>query len=90
MTRRRQNEALPDREVEQREVACASLDLQFRPNRPDVAMSQRRFRPYQLALFQGGRRDGFAELVDSLSFMISLPVRGTDQFAMGTPRAGTV
>jgi hypothetical protein len=48
------------------------------------------FGPTSLPLFQGGQRDGFAELVDSLSFMISLPVRGTDQFAMGTARAGTV
>jgi hypothetical protein len=39
-----------DREVEQRKVACASLDLQLCPNRPDMALSQRRFRPYQLAL----------------------------------------
>jgi len=48
------------------------------------------FGPTSLPLFQGGRRDGFAELVGSLSFMISLPVRRTDQFAMGTPRAGTI
>src|SRR5258705_11127195 len=39
-----------DREVEHREVACASLDLQLRPNRPDMALSQRRVPPSPLSL----------------------------------------
>jgi len=36
--------------IEQGEIRGASFDLRLRPNRPDVALSQRRFRPYQLAL----------------------------------------
>jgi hypothetical protein len=45
-----------DGQIEHRQVAGSSLDLQLAANGPDVFGPERRLRPDQLALFQGMRR----------------------------------
>ena len=44
-----------DRQIEHGKIANATLDLEFRPDRPDMFRAQRRLCPGSLPLFQGRR-----------------------------------
>jgi hypothetical protein len=77
-----------DRQIEHRKIACATFDLEFRPDRPDVLGSQRWLCSRQLSLIPGSRDNTFEQSLDEQRKDFEDRLTGNrDFFGEGSPFA---